>query len=379
MRKFLIIFQFAISMLLIATTIITHKQLKYIQNRNPGFNRDEILVLPFDPSLSGLLPSLKQSFLSNPHISGLSRTANTPVNINSGFSMRSSVMPVGKEITVAGNRIDENFLTVMDMPLTAGENLTLQDIKDVEVPTDKNRMYHFILNESAARELGWTPDQAIGKKMYLGDQRPGYVRGIVKDFNFESMHQAIRPVVLFPERRTGLLLVKLVGSDIPETITFIESKWKNIIKTRPFEYRFLDEDFNKLYESEIKFGSILNVFSGLSIAMACLGLVGLSSYSAKQRKKEIGIRKILGAGIGQISSLLALDILRPVSLAVLISTPIAWMMINWWLQDFAYHILISGWVFIVPGMIVISIAMMSVSYQVIRAAITNPVNSLRSV
>jgi putative ABC transport system permease protein len=377
-RKSLIIFQFTISILLIASTFITHKQLKYIQYRDMGFNRNQILVLPFDNSLFDQLPSLKQSFLTNPHISGLSCTANSPVNIKSGFSMRSSLMPVGKEISVAGNRIDENFLTVLGMQLTAGENLSLQDILDVETPADSNRIYHFILNESAAKQLGWTPDQAIGKKMYLGDQRPGYVRGVVKDFNFESMHQAIKPVVLFPERRPGLLLVKIALPDIPETIAFMEAKWKNIIKARPFEYRFLDEDFSNLYESEIKFGTILNVFSGLSIAMACLGLVGLSSYAAKQRKKEIGIRKVLGAGIGQIASLLVLDILKPISVAVLISTPITWMLMNWWLQDFAYHILISGWIFLVTGLIVISIATMSISFQVIRAAITSPVNSLRS-
>ncbi|HEX3079013.1 MAG TPA: FtsX-like permease family protein, partial [Puia sp.] len=273
---------------------------------------------------------------------------------------------------------DENFLTVLGMQLVAGTNLTLQDMKDAETTADSMLVYHFILNESAARQLGWTPDQAIGKKMYLGDQRPGYVRGVVRDFNFESMHQAIKPVVLFPEKRPGLLLVKLVSSNVPETISFIGSTWKQFIKTKPFEYRFLDEDFNKLYESEIRFGRVLDVFSGLSIAMACLGLVGLSTYSAKQRKKEIGVRKVLGAGTGQIASLLILDILKPISIAILVSTPIAWMMMNAWLQDFAYHISISGWIFLMTGLLVISIAILSVSFQVIRAAIANPVNSLRS-
>jgi putative ABC transport system permease protein len=378
LKKFLIIFQFSISILLIVSTFITHKQLKYVQNRNLGFNRDQVLVLPLDNSMFELLPSVRQSLLSNPHITGISRTANTPVNINSGFSMRSSVMPVGNEISVAGNRIDENFLTVLGMHLVAGANLTLQDMKDAETTADSMRAYHFILNESAARQLGWTPDQAIGKKMYLGDQRPGYVRGVVRDFNFESMHQVIKPVVLFPEKRPGLLLVKLVSTNVPETISFIESTWKQFIKTRPFEFRFLDEDFNKLYESEIRFGRVLDVFSGLSIAMACLGLVGLSTYSAKQRKKEIGVRKVLGAGTGQIASLLILDILKPISIAILVSTPIAWMMMNAWLQDFAYHISISGWIFLMTGLLIISIAILSVSFQVIRAAIANPVHSLRS-
>jgi putative ABC transport system permease protein len=377
-RKFLIIFQFAISIVLIASTFIIQEQLKYVQNSNTGFSRDQVLVLPFDRQMFDLLPAIKQSFLSNPHISGISRSANTPVEIISGYSMRSSLMPAGKEISVAGNPIDENFATVLGLQMIAGENLTLQDIKDVEATADSNRLYHFILNESAARKLGWTPGQAIGKKMFLGDERPGYVKAVVKDFNFESMHQAIKPVVLFPEHRGRVLLVKLVHSDIPETIAFMESQWKKIVTHRPFEYHFLDEDFNKLYESEIKLGRVLNIFSGIAISLACLGLVGLSSYSAKQRKKEIGIRKVLGAGVKEIASLLTLDVLKPITIAIFIAAPVAWMLMNGWLRDFAYHISISVWLFILTSLIVISIAILSISFQVIRAAIANPVNSLRS-
>jgi putative ABC transport system permease protein len=322
------------------------------------------------------LPVLKKTFLSNPHISGLSRSAHSPVHINSGYSMRSSIMPAGREISVTGSPIDENYVSILGLQIVAGANLNLQDIKDGEA--DSNRLYHFILNESAARQLGWTPDQAIGKKMFLGDGRPGYVRGVVKDFNFESMHQAIKPVVLFPEHRGNVLLVKLDHSNIPGTIAFMESRWKNIVTHRPFEYRFLDEDFNKLYESEIKLGRVLDIFSGIAIALACLGLVGLCSYSAKQRKKEIGIRKVLGAGIKEIASLLTLDILKPITIAIFIAAPFAWISMNNWLRDFAYHISISVWLFILTGLIVISIAILSISFQVFRAAIANPVNSLRS-
>jgi putative ABC transport system permease protein len=375
-RKFLIVFQFTLSILLIASTFIMQKQLKYIQNKQTGFNRDQVLVLPFDQHMFQLLPALKQSLLQNPHISGISRSANSPVDIISGYSMRSSLMPAGKEISVAGNPIDENFIPVLGLQIIAGGNLDLQDVKDEEA--DSNRLYHFILNESAARQLGWTAVQAIGKKMFLGDERPGYVKAVVRDFNFESMHQTINPVVLFPEHRGRVLLVKLVKSDIQETIAFIESQWKKIIAHRPFEYRFLDEDFNKLYESEIKLGRVLNIFSGIAIALACLGLVGLSSFSAKQRKKEIGIRKVLGAGMREIVTLLMLEVLKPITIAIFIATPFAWLLMNAWLQDFAYHISISMWLFIFSGLTVISIAILSISVQVIRAAFANPVNSLRS-
>ena len=213
--------------------------------------------------------------------------------------------------------------------------------------------------------------------MFLGE-RSGFVRAVVKDFNFESMHQAIKPLVLFPEVRGRSLLVKLGNSRVPETISFLESEWKTLVTHRPFEYRFLDEDFNKLYESELRLGTVLNIFSGIAISLACLGLIGLSSYSAKQRRKEIGIRKVLGAGIHQIMSLLTLNFVKLISVAVLIASPLAWISMYWWLQGFAYHISIQWWVFIVTGAVVISIAIITICLQVSRAAMANPVKSLRS-
>ena len=182
-----------------------------------------------------------------------------------------------------------NFVKTVGLQIVAGNDLSQQDLKDAEMPNDSDKVFHFILNESAASQLGWTPDNAIGKKMFLGD-RSGYVNAVVKDFNFESMHQTIKPLVLFPEARGNSLLVKMGNARIPETLSFLESKWKTLVTHRPFEYRFLDEDFNRLYESELRLGTVLNIFSGIAIALACLGLVGLSSYSAKQRQKEIGIQ-----------------------------------------------------------------------------------------
>ena len=292
--------------------------------------------------------------------------------------MRSALMPEGEQISVAGNPIDEDFIKTVGLQLIAGDNLSQQDIKDADLPNDSDKVFHFILNESAAKQLGWTPDVAIGKKMFLSKNRPGYVRGIVKDFNFESLHQTIKPVVLFPEARGKSLLVKLGNSHIPETLSFIESKWKGLVSHRPFEFHFLDEDFNTLYESETRLGSVLNIFSGIAIVLACLGLVGLSSYSAKQRQKEISIRKVLGAGISQILSLFTLNFVKLILIAIFIASPLAWIFMNWWLQGFAYHILIHWWVFIITGFAVIFMAIITVSLQVFRTAIANPVKSLRS-
>jgi putative ABC transport system permease protein len=377
-RQFLVIFQFAISVLLIASTVIMQKQIKYVQNRDLGFNREQVLVLPFDYHMNDLLPAIKQAFLTNPNISSVSRCVFTPVNIKSGYSMRSALMPEGEEISVAGNPIDESFIKTAGIHLITGQDLSQQDMKDADTPNDSDRVYHFILNESAAKQLGWTPDEAIGKKMYLGSHRPGFVKGVVKEFNFESMHQSIKPVVLFPEARGRSLLVKLGNSHIPETISFMKSKWKTLVSHRPFEFHFLDEDFNMLYESEIRLGTVLNIFSGMAITLALLGLFGLSSYSAKQRRKEIGIRKVLGAGVNQIFYLLTLNFVKLILIAILIASPLAWIFMNWWLRGFAYHISIQWWIFIVTGVTVIFIAIIAVSLQVIRAAIANPIKSLRA-
>ena len=182
-QQFLVVFQFALSIVLIAPTVIMQKQLKFIQNRDLGYNREQVLVLPFDYHMNELLPVIKQAFLSNPNVKSVSRCVNTPVDIRSGYSMRSALMPGTEEISVAGNPIDEDFIKTVGLQIITGSDLSQQDIKDADVPNDSEKIFHFILNESAVKQLGWTPDLAIGKKMFLGD-RSGYVTGVVKDFQF---------------------------------------------------------------------------------------------------------------------------------------------------------------------------------------------------
>jgi putative ABC transport system permease protein len=377
-RKALIVFQFSISVVLIVSTFIIQKQLSYIQNKKLGYNRDRVLVLPMDTKMLNDISVIKQEFKTNNNVLSVSRCVHTPVNILGGYNMRSSIMPDNQQIAVTADPIDEDFIKTTGLQLVAGADMTQQDIKDVSYPDRKQNTYHFILNESAAKTLGWTPAQAVGKRMFLDNSRPGFVRGVVKDFNFESMHNSIKPLVLFPEIRGRSLLVKLKGNNIPQTISFLESKWKELIPYRPFEYHFMDEDFNKLYSSEIRLGKVLNIFAAIAIALACLGLLGLSSYSAKQRIKEIGVRKVLGASVGNIAALLSIDFVKLVLAAILISSPIAWWAMNKWLQGFAYKINISWWIFILSGLVAIIIAIVTVSFQAIKAAMVNPVKSLRT-
>jgi len=242
---------------------------------------------------------------------------------------------------------------------------------------DKN-YYHFILNETAVKALGWKTDEAIGKKMFLGDDRPGEVRAVIKDFHFASLHTPVEPLVLFPGGWGNNLIVKTSGNNLAATISFLESKWKELAPHRPFEYRFMDEDFQKLYSSEARTGKVFTIFRGIAILLACLGLFGLSVYATQQRVKEIGIRKVLGATVTNITGLLSVKFLLLVGIAFVLASPIAWFMMNKWLQDFAYRVDISWWIFAVAGLSVLFITLVTVGFQAIKAALNNPVKSLRS-
>jgi len=377
-RKSLVVFQFSISVVLIVSTFIMQKQLSYIQNKKLGYNRDRVLVLPMDAKMLSNIDAIKQEFKSDNNILSVSRCVSSPVSIGGGYNMRNAIMPESQQIAVTADPVDEDYIKTTGLQLVAGADLNQQDIKDVSLPDRSKYTYHFILNESAAKELGWTPQQAIGQRMFLDASRPGYVRGVVKDFNFESLHNPIKPLVLFPEIRGWSLLVKLKGNNIQQSIAFLGSKWKELVPDVPFEYHFMDEDFNKLYSSEIRLGKVLDIFAGIAIALACLGLLGLSSYSAKQRIKEIGVRKVLGASVTNIAALLSIDFVKLVFVAIIISSPIAWWFMDKWLQSFAYRIDISWWIFILSGVVAVTIAIITVSFQAIKAAVMNPVESLRT-
>ncbi|WP_295792133.1 ABC transporter permease [Mucilaginibacter sp.] len=378
LRKSLIVFQFSISVVLIISTFIIQKQLSYVQNKKLGYNREHVLVSQLDSRTLKDLPVIKQQFKLNSNVLDISKCSSPPVNIVGGFNMRSAAMPENQQIAVAGNQIDEDYIAATGLQIVAGSGLTQQDMLDISNDDQSKKSYHFILNESAAKQLGWKPEEAVGKRMFLDASRPGYVRGIVKDFNFESMHVAIKPLVLFPEVWGRTMLVKISGTNITQTIGFLESKWKQLVPYKPFEFHFMDDDFNRLYSSELRLGKVLNIFAGIAIALACLGLLGLSSYSAKQRIKEIGIRKVLGAGIGNIATMLSVDFVKLVIVSIIISSPIAWWAMSRWLQGFAYRIDISLMTFVFAGFAAIAIAVITVSYQAIKAALMNPVKSLRS-
>lgn len=378
LRQSLIVFQFVISLFLIASTIVIGRQLHFIQTKNLGYDREHVIVTKLDQKIRDKMDLVKTELKRNGNVSAITMGNFTPVNIPGGYTMYRGDQSSDQSMNTRGNNVDEEYVKVNGLEIISGSDLTHQDQLDANQADSKKNYFHFILNETAAKKLGWSAQEAIGKKMFLGDGRPGEVKGVVRDFNFASLHNAIEPLVLFPSDWASLMMIKVSANDLPKTISFIQDKWKTLAPHRPFDYHFMDEDFNKLYSSEIRTGKVFNIFSGIAILLACLGLFGLSSFSARQRMKELGIRKVLGASIGNIFILLSGGFIKLVVIAYCIALPAVWYAMHIWLKDFAYRIQLSWWMFALTGVIVMAITLFTVSFQSIHAAIVNPVKSLRT-
>ncbi|MBC7849216.1 MAG: ABC transporter permease [Chitinophagaceae bacterium] len=378
LRKSLIVFQFSISVFLIVATFIIHQQLQYIQNKNLGYNREHVIVMNIDQKMIDKLDLIKTELKSNQNILAVSKAYNTPVQIPGGYSMYRGDRGSSTAMNVTGCPVDNEFIPATNIEIVAGTNLSKQDLLDADQEDQSKSYYHFILNETAAKALGWKPNEAIGKKIFLGDQRPGEVKAVVRDFHFASLHTTVEPLILFPGGWGNTLLVKTTGKDIAGTISFIETKWKAIAPHRPFDYRFMDEDFQRLYHSEKRTGKVFTIFAGIAILLACLGLFGLAVYATQQRVKEIGIRKVLGASASSITVLLSARFLALVAASFVIASPLAWYVMSKWLEDFAYRVDISWWIFVLAGLAVTVITLLTVGLQALKAALSNPATSLRS-
>jgi len=377
LRKSLIVLQFVISVFLIISTIVVVQQLSYIRNKDLGYDKEHILVLPLDGTMDAGFQNLKQAMLNEPGVKNVTAAYEEPVDIGwgDGISKKSEDQ---QGVTVNAIPVDKDFIRTMGIKILAGSDYTDADVKAMDRSNgEQNLKFTFMLNESAVKALGWTPAEAIGKTIYKG--RKGIVKAVVKDFHFKSFHNPISPLVIFlDEKMAQEIFVKIDGKNIPATIQGLGKIWRDRVQHRPFEYHFLDEDYARLYKNEVRTAGIFTTFSSLAILLACLGLFALTAYSIVQRTKEIGIRKILGANIPSIISLLSRDFLLLVVIGIVIAAPIAWYATHKWLQDFSYRIKIEWWVFVVAGIGCLLIALVTISFQAIKAALANPVKSLRS-
>jgi putative ABC transport system permease protein len=370
LRKALVTAQFSISIALIIATIIVYTQMKYMRNQDLGFSKDQMLVI--DTNGDKARDALNQAIRSIPNVKSTAMSGSVPGGNNPGAY--SQIENKKGEMQIANLDlyfVDWDYIPQYQIKIIAGRAFS----RDFGSDTTQA----MVLNEAAVKLFGYSsPQEAVGRRFSQWG-REGKIVGVMKDFHFRALQQVIKPLSMRIEPNgCSLISVKVAGSKLPSTIAAIENKWKTLVPTKPFSYFFMDEFFDKQYKGEEKFGKLFLNFAILAIFISCLGLLGLASYSTMQRTKEIGIRKVLGASVSGIVNLLSKDFLKLILISFFIAAPIAWYFMHRWLQDFAYRINIGWWVFAVSGIIAMLIALITISFQAIRAAVANPVNSLRA-
>lgn len=372
LRNALIVGQFMATVFLAVSSVVVYQQLQYIRNKKLGFNRDHIVYVPFyDERVNQKLPSIREELLANTQVQGVTVSRNFILNTsNQGIVSEWEGNHEERDLYCYRYFVDEHFLDLYEIPVAAGRNFS------PAYPTDSTESY--LLNETAVHAIGWTPQTAIGKTF-----RGGKVIGVVKDFHFQPMDLKIEPLFIkfrHPDNQPvnfGSIAMKVQSGELEKTLAFIRGVFEDAVPRTPLEFRFLDESFEQLYSAEKRLGLIFNVFTGLSLFIACLGLFGLVSYQIVQRTKEIGIRKVLGASAATLVTLLSKDFLRLVAIALILAIPLAWYGMQQWLNNFAYRIEIKWWVFLVVIVPALTISLLTVGIQSLRAALSNPVEALK--
>ncbi|HET6568632.1 MAG TPA: ABC transporter permease [Rhodothermales bacterium] len=378
LRKVLVTIQFAISVVLIIGTGVAAAQLRFVQNKNLGFNKEQIVVLPLRGGVANNLEAVQAELQRNPLIVSSAGSWGVPGGIVAGDGIH---LPGSKSETAINMFVvDYDYLRTYGMKIVAGRGFSREHPSDTE--------HAFILNETAARSFGWTPQEALGKPIEwdkwgqieasADSIKRGEVIGVVQDFHFRSLHQAIEPLVIhiYPPA-FGNLSVRIRPENAPDALDFMKQVWARWSPDWPFQYTFLDQDFARMYEADRKVGQIFSVFAGLAIFIACMGLFGLSSFAAERRTKEIGVRKVLGASVSGIVVMLSSDFLKLIAVGFVVAAPIGYLVMQRWLNDFAYHVDIGPGYFIAAALATFAIAILTVSYRSIRAALADPVKSLR--
>jgi len=375
LRNSLVVFQFMISIFLLVGTAVIYQQLQYIHNRDLGFNRDQVLMVNDAYVLGNQARAFGRQVKSMTGVEGTTITGYVPTggNGNNDAIFLSPNLDVKKSISTQVWPVDDQYIPVLGMRILAGRNFSKDFLTDSTA---------VVVNEAAARLMqGVKP---VGAKLYEIDDlqtkkvKEYHVIGVVQNFNFSSLREVVTPMMLYLGQDEGRISLRIHAADAHRLAAQMETLWRKMAPAQPFSYTFMDEEFNNLYLSEQRMGSISLSFSLLAIFIACLGLFGLTAYAAEQRTREIGIRKVLGATVGGIITLLSRDFLLLVGLAMMIAFPLSWWAMHQWLQDFAYRISIGWEVFVLAAILAMGIAVMTVSFQALRAALANPVKSLRS-
>lgn len=371
LRRSLVVFQFIISIVLITGIIIIYSQLNYVKSKDLGFNKDQQIILTFhtDDTRSKMY-AMASDLQQLSEIRSISRTSNT-FGAGAYFDWGVFLSGVNPAEAIDQQNLfsDENFVKTMGIKIISGRNLMAGDTGKV------------MINEALAKRLGLNPLKAMGTQLFTDDARKYEIAGVMKDFNYKSLHDNIDPfmVIYSPKaREINNLIVNTNAKDYSSFLAKMEAVWHKNLPQTPFDHAFMNDRMQKAYETDIILSKIINSFTLIAILISCLGLFGLAAFSAEQHNKEIGIRKVLGASVSGIVQLLSKDFLKLVIISFVIASPIAWWAMNKWLQIFVYRIHISWWMFAISGLIALLIAVVTVSYQAIKAALANPVKSLKS-
>lgn len=371
-RRILVVFQFVLSIIIIIGTIVISKQIRYVQNANLGYDKENLIYIPIERDLGSKYSLFKQQLSSFPSIKLITYSNQIPTQIGAhAYNLDWDGKSPDIKADVIYNSVGYDYSKTMNLQLLMGRDFS----KDFSFDTTG-----YLINETALKMISY--NNPIGKTLTLSEHR-GHIIGVIKDFHFQSLHDPVQPIVISFSGENiswdgGFVIVRTERGKTQQAIADIEKLFKEMEPKFPFRYYFADEEYQKLYTSEITVSKLSNSFSFLAIIISCLGLLGLTMFTAEQRKKEIGVRKVIGASVSDIVIMLSKDIVKLVMLAAIIATPIAWLAMNNWLQNYAYRISISWWIFLTAGVIALFIAVITVSFQAIKAAIANPIKSLRS-
>ena len=370
-RNGLVVVQFVVSIVLLAGTAVVYRQLNYIRNRDLGFNKSNLLYMPMSGELGDKQKALKAELKANPLTENFTTISDPLSNLSSdtyGLEWEGST-EADKKIWFSKAWVNDNFFDVTQMKMASGRALSTTGFADSG---------NYVINEKAAKIMGMTPATAIGKSLTFQGGK-GIIVGVVKDFNYKPAQTAIEPIILaFNKWNEGTVLVRTQPGKTEATIRALEKISKQLNPAFPLSYGFVDEDINNLYKGEQQMGSLFNVFAIIAIFISCMGLYGLSAFLAEQRTREIGVRKVLGASVFNVVYLLSTGFTKLIFIAIVIAIPIAWFATNKWLSSFAYRVNVGWVVFLIASLGALAIAWLTVSYESVKAAIANPVKSLRS-
>jgi putative ABC transport system permease protein len=368
-RNGLVVTQFIVSILLLIGTVTIYNQLKFIKNRNPGFEKDNLLYMPMTGDMWNKQQALKSELKQNPLTSNFTVISDLPTNLISGTL---SVDWVGKDprsqVVIPSMDVSEDFIQVFKMKMLSGRGFS------ISFKADSN---NFVVNERMLSIMGLKTATAVGKSLTFQGTK-GNIIGVVQDFNFKPIQQSIEPLVLRLNKYGGIVIIRTVPKSTEATIEALAKISEQLNPAYPFTYDFLDQDLASMYKGEQQMGSIFNLFALLAIFISCLGLYGLSAFMAEQRTKEIGVRKVLGASVFNVVYLLSTGITRLILVAIAIAIPLSWYAVDSWLASFAYHISVGWVVFVAASLAALIIAWLTVSYESIKVAIVNPIKSLRT-